>query len=192
MQSRLFSVVPMVLLVLALFPMLAVAGPLDPPGPPAPTMKTLDQIPPTWDQVIPNAADRFKLVMGGAAVLDKETGLVWERVPETSYLTTWQDAISRCIYKPVGGRKGWRLATIEELSSLVDPGVASPGPTLPVGHPFGIGSFAYWSSTTVAGQDGSPYAWVVSFNNGTPQTQGKAGISALNWCVRGGRGHDGQ
>ena len=32
-------------------------------------MKSLDQIPPSWDQVLP-AAERFKLVMGGVAVLD--------------------------------------------------------------------------------------------------------------------------
>lgn len=39
-----------------------------------------DGIPPSWHKIIP-AAQRFVLVMGGAAVLDKETGLVWEKVP---------------------------------------------------------------------------------------------------------------
>lgn len=56
MKSKLFFVVPIALLALALFTMPAPAGDLNPPGAPAPTMKTLDQIPPTWDQVIPNAA----------------------------------------------------------------------------------------------------------------------------------------
>jgi len=35
----------------------------------------VDRIPPAWSQTLP-AAQRFMLVMGGAAVLDKETGLV--------------------------------------------------------------------------------------------------------------------
>src|SRR5262245_29501247 len=53
---------------------------LDPPGPPAPTMKTLDELQPVWNRVLPDN-DRFQLVMGDVAVLDKETGLVWQRVP---------------------------------------------------------------------------------------------------------------
>jgi len=37
---------------------------LEPPGPPGPTMNTLDEIPPTWSQILP-AAQRFQLVLGG-------------------------------------------------------------------------------------------------------------------------------
>lgn len=44
------------------------------------TMKTLDQIPPTWSHTMP-AAQRFEVVFDGEAVLDKETGLVWEQSP---------------------------------------------------------------------------------------------------------------
>ena len=39
---------------------------------------------PTWHQILP-AADRFKLVMNSnAAVLDRETGLVWEKSPDAT------------------------------------------------------------------------------------------------------------
>ncbi len=78
----------------------------------------LDNIPPAWSEILP-AADRFKLVMSSAAVLDRETGLVWEQSPDTT-TRTWQFAHVHCNQKTVGNRKGWRLATNQELASLVD------------------------------------------------------------------------
>jgi hypothetical protein len=71
---------------------------------------------PEWSNKIGGAA-RFKLVLDNAAVLDKETNLVWERSPDTSG-GNWTDAQSFCSTRSVGGRKGWRLPTIQELASL--------------------------------------------------------------------------
>src|SRR5215475_11987991 len=59
----------------------------------------------------------------GQAVLDKETGLVWEKSPSTTPLV-WEEARGfpqGCANKNVGGRKGWRLPSFAELASLVDP-----------------------------------------------------------------------
>jgi hypothetical protein len=89
-------------------------GDLNPSAPPGPTMKTLDQIPPTWSQKLPASA-RFVLVLDSAGVLDKETGLVWEKSPDgTKY--TWDVAFAICVTQCTGGRCGWRIPTVEELS----------------------------------------------------------------------------
>jgi hypothetical protein len=160
---------------------------LEPPGPPGPTMKTLDEIPPTWSQILP-AAQRFQLVMGGDAVLDKETGLVWEQSPSTDGFY-WAAAQSHCNNLIVATRLGWRLPTIQEMSSLA----VSPG-SLPVGHPFTNVSTGsdHWSATTSA--DDTARAWLFRFNNADlsafpfEKTIGQARV----WCVRGGQGVDPQ
>jgi hypothetical protein len=46
---------------------------------------------------------------------------------------------------------------------LIDPSVAPPGPTLPLGHPFqNVQSASYWSATTIA--ETPTNAWNVFFN----------------------------
>lgn len=78
---------------------------------------------PSWHQILP-AAERFVLVMNNnEAVLDKETGLVWEKSPSTS-THFWNSAIYLCASLDVGGRKGWHLPTVEQLASLVDTSVS--------------------------------------------------------------------
>ena len=54
-------------------------------------------------------------------VFDQETGLVWERSPAPDKIENWDAAIVYSYSKAIAGRKGWRLPTIEELLSLVDP-----------------------------------------------------------------------
>ncbi len=138
-----------------------------------------------WDQNLP-AAQRFLILtaFNRDAVLDKETGLVWERWPETAIIQ-WSGAIFDCIDKTVGGRKGWRLPSVHELQSLVDPSVAAPGPTLPPGHPFlNVQSVHYWSASTRA--EFSTGAWTVFFGRGTVGSSDKTTDHNRAWCVRGG------
>ena len=140
-----------------------------------------------WNKVLP-AAERFVILgaFNGQAVLDKETGLVWEQSPDTNPTGWgWQNAIFECTEHATGGRRGWRLPSVHELASLMDPSVAAPpGPALPPGHPFAnVQSNAYWSASTIV--DGPGLAWFVSFNDGA------VGVFAKNtpyrvWCVRGG------
>jgi Protein of unknown function (DUF1566) len=153
---------------------------------------------PSWDQTLP-AATRFIVLsnFAGAAVLDRETGLVWEQSPDTTN-RAWggpgvllgDGAQFHCNNKTVGNRKGWRLPTLQELTSLVDPSNPGGNPDLPPGHPFiNVQSDNYWSATTYAAN--TSFAQFVSFFSSG------VGISAKTnqlfvWCVRGGQGVDPQ
>ena len=89
---------------------------------------------PSWDQTLPSNTRFIVLLnMNSEAVLDRETGLVWEKSPSQT-TRNWNDSIEHCSVRNTGGRMGWRLPTMPELFSLVDPSQSSPA--LPVGHPF--------------------------------------------------------
>ena len=164
----------------ALFlPGLVSAGDLDPSAAPGPTMKTLDEIPPTWSQKLP-ASERFELVLDDEAVLDKETGLVWAKNANIDGTKTWLVAMGYCRDLIIAGRKGWRLPTVEELASLVD--TTQNFPALPSGHPFdNVQSVTYWSSTPYEYTTG--YAWHVYVYNGHVGGRPKD-IASYVWPVR--------
>ena len=75
----------------------------------------------------------------GEAALGTETQLVWDPVPSTT-VVLWMSistgiatgATQFRVDKTVEGRNGWRLPTVVELTSLVDPSVTAPGPKLPL------------------------------------------------------------
>ena len=137
-----------------------------------------------WDQALP-AAQRFIVLpaLNSDAVLDKETGLVWEKSPQTTAVSS-ANARLTCANKAVGGRKGWRLPYLPELASLVDPSVAAPGPTLPPGNPFlAVQSANYWSAS--ANAENPSLMWGVGFGNGVALSVSKA-FDQRVWCVRGG------
>ena len=63
----------------------------------------------------------------------------------------------------LGGRKGWRLPTVQELASLLEAG--ETGTTLRDGHPFAnVQPQAYWSATLTTAD--SRFAWGVSLPDG--------------------------
>ena len=138
-----------------------------------------------WDRIIAGSA-RFTVLgsFNNLAVRDNETGLVWEQSPEVQRRSSL-DARFTCAHRKLSGRKGWRLPSVAELSSLVDANVAAPGPTLPAGHPFSdIQMDGYWSSTSNA--DDLTTAWDVDFSNGNVNLNSKTLASGFfAWCVRG-------
>jgi hypothetical protein len=166
---------------LLLVPCIVTAEELRPAALLRPRMKPLDKVQPTWSQKLP-ADKRFLLVLDGEAVLDRETGLVWEKSPDTA-TRNWEQALLYCYNKEVGGRKGWRLPTIEELASLVD--TTQSNPALPSGHPFvNVQSGLYWSSTEYAGN--LLFAWYVDMGGGIVYGRQKS-YAYYVWPVRGGQ-----
>ncbi len=143
---------------------------------------------PSWSQKLP-AATRFVVLTdwNNEAVLDRNTGLVWEKSPDVAR-TIWFSAGSSCINKNVGGQKGWRLPSIPELASLIDP--TQVNPALPPGHPFiGVSDLftMYWSTTTSV--PNSLFVWGVFFVTGDVLTNPNS-VDNRVWCVRGGSNAD--
>jgi len=182
---------------------------------------------PSWDQTLDCNIDTFRngfhincprfIVlsnMNSEAVLDMETGLVWEQSPSTEGFFEWSDASYHCIQLTKGNRMGWRLPMLQELASLVNPN-SSSNLALPAGHPFSHVFYEYMgpplvgpqplkanyvSATTALGDGGS--AWAVSFfGHGKVNSVGKDQLT-INpisfdipfhvWCVRGGQGLESQ
>ncbi|MGA1864333.1 MAG: DUF1566 domain-containing protein [bacterium] len=187
--------VAMLMAVTAFLPANINAGNLEPTDPPGPTMRTLDEIysAVSWSKKIPITTLRFEFVLDDEAVLDKETGLVWDQSPDPTTIN-WYDACSYCTNREVGGRKGWRIPTVEELATLVDASVAG-SPKLPFGYTYfftNVQSAGYWTSNTSYFLP--HFACMVNFNNGSSSCGGGPPKTSLNyyaWCVRGGSGRDG-
>jgi len=76
-----------------------------------------------WPNVVP-IDERFQLLSswGESVLRDRESGLVWQRVPTESRMN-WAEAVDYCYNLTLGDeiatkRSGWRLPSIEELTSL--------------------------------------------------------------------------
>jgi hypothetical protein len=148
----------------------------------------------SWDRRIDNGKRRFKVLneFNTDAVLDKETGLVWERKPNKEAVP-WPNARLMCAQKAVGGRGGWRLPTFNELASLVDPAVTDPTLVrLPAGHPFiDVQAAGYWSATVFSGEPGFSLIVEFRFISGSDapifvtDANTSGGLNRV-WAVRGG------
>jgi hypothetical protein len=143
---------------------------------------------PSWDQQLP-AAQRFIVLenWNNQAVLDRETGLIWERQPVIEVFP-WAIAMEQCHRRFISHRKGWRLPSVEELNSLLDD--TQSNPALPAGHPFlGIGgSDQFWTTTQLEQQSPpfGPAPYIVSMFDATITEGSLPDLSNRFWCVRGG------
>jgi hypothetical protein len=166
-------------------------------------MKTLDSASGPWDRRLDSTngvagpdppagcnSARFRCVLsyidnGMAvypAVLDLETGLVWQRTPSNA-TSQWLGAHDQCWQLAAGQRRGWRMPRIEELDSLLD---AQNGYQLPPGAPFTAVATndVFWSSSE------SRADFLGELVTIGASTHGRELRSAVHrtWCVRGGAG----
>src|SRR5262249_50549389 len=115
------------------------------------------------------------------AVRDQTTGLVWELSPALD-MSDWDMAQRRCSSSHAGGDTDWRVPTVQELRTLVEP--SSIDVKLPADHPFAnVEPSLYWSSTER--RENGAYASFVNFRSGGSATLEKY-MSTFVWCVRGG------
>jgi hypothetical protein len=156
---------------------------------------------PSWDQKLTCASasncPRFIVLSNwnNEAVLDRETGIVWERSPKQQFpfdeAENLPSAHRACVSKNTGGRRGWRLPTLEELHSLID--VNAPDLALPPGHPFqnvrpgnSLDDY-YWSATRVpfVFSTTPPSSYAVSFRPPASDLTPTHDFVFFYWCVRG-------
>jgi len=156
----------------------------------------VDGVTQAWDKNLPSAS-RFTVLaaFGGAAVRDNNTGLVWEQAPDTT-LRVWRvhddfsgAATIYCVNKPVGGTRGWRLPSVAELTSLIDPTlpapfVPAPAFTFSTGSNPGVLQSSYFSATMNSYEP--THVWSVDFSSGSVSIAPNASDHPQYvWCVRG-------
>jgi Protein of unknown function (DUF1566) len=91
------------------------------------------------------------------SVKDNLTGLVWQKIPNTSTLT-WEQALVYAEGLTLGGASDWRLPNIKELQSINDERLTTPSVNSTIFSTIGVKN--YWSSTSLPNQ--TTRAWYLS------------------------------
>lgn len=101
-------------------------------------------------------------------------------------MANWQhslDYVAKLNAENYLNHNDWRLPTIQELSTLVDSNVSSPGPTIHTSSFPGTEASSYWSSATFV--NNIYYAWYVFFQSGAVSFGNKTNVGYVR-AVRAG------
>ncbi|MCB9740856.1 MAG: DUF1566 domain-containing protein, partial [Deltaproteobacteria bacterium] len=121
-------------------------------------------------------AKRYTISGDGLSVTDAYTGLIWERKVVGG--KNWTGAASHCAGTTTSGKTGWRLPTVAELWSLIDPRFADP-PLDPTAFP-GASAGLHWTVTPRAGS--ADKAWALQLAIGYSTTDDAVNQASVR-CV---------
>ena len=112
---------------------------------------------------------------------------MWEKVPSSEF-REWGAASLKCAKLNLGGRGGWRLPTIQELTSLVD---ETQNPRAPARPPV-YRPVCPPGERLLVGRLPSPFtsaiALTLNFHNPGGIHEDHKDFETHAWCVRGGQG----
>lgn len=107
-----------------------------------------------------------RTVNGEAVVVDHATGLMWQASGSSKPLVPWRAAkeyVQQLNQQQFAGFSDWRLPTIEELASLLEP--ERKNGSLHIDPVFGSKQHSCWSSDQATVKSSRP-AWVIYFRDG--------------------------
>jgi hypothetical protein len=136
-----------------------------------------DISPDPFAPVAPNRPLTSNYTIGSTTVIDKTTGLEWQKTDDNMQ-RTWEATSLYCASSTLDGKDDWRAPGILELQSIVDYFEFSATINDTV-FP-GTNESFYWSASNFPGTSG---AWVVNFDFGIVTSSNK-GNSHYVRCVR--------
>jgi hypothetical protein len=120
---------------------------------------------------------------GNGTVTDRNSGLIWQRGDEQNDSgRTWREALDYCAGLDLASHHDWRLPTVEELRTIVDPGRSDP--TIDIRYFPDCQAYNYWSGNTRATNPDE--AWVVNFYFGHAHHYPKDVVYCYVRCVLDG------
>ncbi|MEI6746364.1 MAG: DUF1566 domain-containing protein, partial [Methylococcaceae bacterium] len=128
---------------------------------------------------------------GDGTVTHTKTGLTWQRcaVGQTwndggcdGKSTTYTQDKAMKLTSTLGGQTDWRLPSLRELQTIVDYSAYKPSTNVIVFPD--APSVQFWTTTQMAGDYNTSYAWVVDFETGGSTYGGKTGTYSAR-LVRG-------
>ncbi|HEY3451069.1 MAG TPA: DUF1566 domain-containing protein [Myxococcales bacterium] len=124
-------------------------------------------------------APKYQYTVGTDTVLDRKTGLTWQRAASSSQYNLGA-AVAYCSSLSLAGfSSGWRLPTRHELESLVDRKVAPPGPTIDKTAFPNTPASRFWTATPYE----SGWGFDVNFMDGSMHPE-QGGYAFYARCVR--------